>query len=313
MKLTLKDKKLILYFLGILLLAISYLFVYKPQMEEVSTLEASNASLQDKLNDLLELAKNKDFYVAETESMRQRILAYCQQFPSMIYDEDGIVLAKNMESSLDMVIRNVGTGSAELLYYLDSGEEQEQSQDEETMMEQANAQTREQINEIEGVEEEEERETVADLSSAALHRVQDSIQFLCTYQGLKDSVRYLADQKGRMTMNNVTASFDPQTGNLAGSMTVNLYFMTGVDNIYNSPDAGSVSYGTDNIFGTLEALTGGDLADGEEPSQEAGEPSQEEALAAEEPSGEASDQEGTSGEDAALETLEESGEGVPAP
>ena len=66
-------------------------------------------------------------------------------------------------------------------------------------------------------------------------------------------VDYLTDQTGRMTLDNVNASFDSSTGNLSGSITVNLFFMAGTGQTYTEPDAGSVAYGTDNIFGTIES------------------------------------------------------------
>lgn len=90
-------------------------------------------------------------------------------------------------------------------------------------------------------------------TSPVLYRTQDTMQFTGTYASLKDMVDYLADQTGRMTLDNVNASFDSSTGNLSGSITVNLFFMAGTSQTYTEPDAGSVAYGTDNIFGTIES------------------------------------------------------------
>ncbi len=90
-------------------------------------------------------------------------------------------------------------------------------------------------------------------TSPVLYRTQDTMQFTGTYASLKDMVDYLADQTGRMTLDNVNASFDSSTGNLSGSITVNLFFMAGTGQTYTEPNAGSVAYGTDNIFGTIES------------------------------------------------------------
>ena len=59
------------------------------------------------------------------------------------------------------------------------------------------------------------------------------MQFTGTYASLKDMVDYLADQTGRMTLDNVNASFDSSTGNLSGSITVNLFFMAGTGQTQN--------------------------------------------------------------------------------
>ena len=78
------------------------------------------------------------------------------------------------------------------------------------------------------------------------------MQFNGTYKSLKEAVKYLADQSGRMTLDNVNASFDSSTGNLTGTMTINIFSMTGGSTSYSAPDAGSTVYGTDNNFGTIE-------------------------------------------------------------
>ena len=96
MKLSKKDVKILLMFFGVLFLVLSYFFVYKPQMEEASQIEAQNVPLQERLDQLLEMAKNREFYEQETESMKQEIEEYCRNFPASVKQEDGIVLAKNM-------------------------------------------------------------------------------------------------------------------------------------------------------------------------------------------------------------------------
>lgn len=274
MNVSIRDKKILLMFLGILLLVLSYFFVYKGQMEEASVIENENVTLQTRLSELLEMAKNKEFYIEETEAMHAKIQEYCSVFPKDIRPEDGIVLSQNMEKSLDMQISSVGLGEKEFISSLDGKTEEERGEEfEETLMEQGAAATEEQIAEIEETEgisredaelkaaQQAEMNAAVDAAvdfisssfSPVLYRTQDTLQFVSTYESLKNAVKYLGQQSGRMTLNNVNASFDSATGNLTGSMTVNLYSMTGTPNIYSEPDAGKVAYGTDNIFGTIEA------------------------------------------------------------
>ena len=76
-----------------------------------------------------------------------------------------------------------------------------------------------------------------------------------------------------MTLDNVNASYDTSTGNLTGTIIVNMFSMTGTDNSYSEPDAGDVAYGTDNIFGTIEQAApdtdGNQTADGQAADQSA--------------------------------------------
>ena len=264
MKVSMRDKKILLMFIGILVFFVGWYFGYRPQMEKADQIEDLNGALEEQLQDLLELAENKDFYVSETASIKDKISEYISEFPADVRAEDGIVLANKMENELGFQITNVGVGEKEFVASLDGSSEEDfaQSQDS-TMSEQANAQTQEQIDNIEGTDTQAEEDlqiasdaAVADQSSDSqvpvLYRTQVTLQFNGTYAGLKKAVLYVADQSGRMTLDNVNASYDTSTGNLTGTIIVNIFSMTGTDRTYTEPDAGSVAYGTANIFGTVE-------------------------------------------------------------
>ena len=264
MKVSMRDKKILLMFIGILVFFVGWYFGYRPQMEKADQIEDLNGASEEQLQDLLELAANKDFYVSETASIKDKISEYISEFPADVRPEDGIVLANKMENELGFQITNVGVGEKEFVVsmYGSSDEDLAQSQDQ-TMSEQANTQTQEQIDNIEGTDSQAEEAlqnasdaAVADQSSDSqvpvLYRTQVTLQFNGTYAGLKKAVLYVADQSGRMTLDNVNASYDTSTGNLTGTIIVNIFSMSGTERTYTEPDAGSVAYGTDNIFGTVE-------------------------------------------------------------
>ena len=200
MNISMRDKKLLLMFLGVGIFACGYFFGYRPQMEEAENIQASNVPLQERLNDLLELAENREFYLEETDSINAKINEYTAEFPSDIRSEDGIVLSKNMEESLDMSISNVGLGIREFIAALDgSTEDPLIDMPDETLSEQANAQTQAQIDEIEGTDtqgekdlqnasDEEVENAAMTLTTPVLYRTQDSMQFTGTYASLKDMV-----------------------------------------------------------------------------------------------------------------------------
>lgn len=273
MKVSMRDKKILLIFIGILAFFVGWYFGYRPQMEKADQIEDLNGALEEQLQDLLELAENKDFYVSETASIKDKISEYISEFPADVRPEDGIVLANKMENELGFQITNVGVGEKEFVASIDGSSEEElaQSQDP-TMSEQANAQTQEQIDNIEGTDSQAEEDlqnasdaAVADQSSDSqvpvLYRTQVTLQFNGTYAGLKKAVLYVADQSGRMTLDNVNASYDTSTGNLTGTIIVNIFSMSGTERTYTEPDAGSVAYGTDNIFGTVEQNAPAEVSD----------------------------------------------------
>lgn len=256
-----RDKKMLLMFFGIVIFLCGYLFGYRPQMEKAESLQAQSVPVQEHLNKLLKMAEKKDFYVEETSSIQKKIDDYTAEFPADIREEDGIMLAHNMENSLDMQASSVGLGVREFVAAMD-GSSQEDVEERQTLSEKNNEQTQENIDEIEGTDsqaEEKQQEAVdaavnasEESSVPVLYRTQDTLQVGITYAGLKEMVDYLASQNGRVTVDTVNASFDPSTGNLTGTLTVNLFSMTGTSSSYTEPDAGSVAHGTQNLFGTIE-------------------------------------------------------------
>ena len=266
MNISMRDKKLLLMFSGVAVFGLGWFFGYRPQMEEAANIEAANKPLEERLSNLLELAGNRDFYISETESAQNKINEYVAKFPSDVKEENGIVLAQNIENSLGMRISNVGIATKEFVASIDGSTEEEIAEQNETMSEQANSQTREQIDEIEGTDSKaaEELQNASDIAAAqadstsqtpVLYRTQDTLEFTGTYANLKDVVAYLAEQTGRLTVDNMNASYDTSTGYLTGSIVVNMFSMTGTGNTYTEPDAGQVAYGTSNLFGTLEKAT----------------------------------------------------------
>lgn len=265
MSISTRDKKILLMFSGVAVFAAGYFFGYRPQMSKAEEIETASVPLETRLNELLEMAKNKEFYVEETSKYNQEVSDYVAQFPADVKEEDGILLARDMENTLDMEVSNIGISTRNFIASLDGSTEEEIGElVDQTLSEKANEQTQEQIDEIEGTDTKAE-EALADATEAAvsdaadltdqtvLFRRLDTLQFNGTYDSLKDAVDYLASRSGRMTLDSVDASFDASTGNLIGTITVNMFSMTGTGSTYTEPDAGSVALGRKDLFGTIDA------------------------------------------------------------
>lgn len=265
MSISTRDKKILLMFSGVAVFAAGYFFGYRPQMSKAEEIETASVPLETRLNELLEMAKNKEFYVEETSRYNQEVSDYVAQFPTDVKEEDGILLARDMENALDMEVSNIGISARNFIASLDGSTEEEIGElVDQTLSEKANEQTQEQINEVEGTDTKAEG-ALADATEAAvsdaadltdqtvLFRRLDTLQFNGTYDSLKDAVDYLASRSGRMTLDSVDASFDASTGNLIGTITVNMFSMTGTGSTYTEPDAGSVALGRKDLFGTIDA------------------------------------------------------------
>ena len=75
-----------------------------------------------------------------------------------------------------------------------------------------------------------------------------SMNYTCTYEQLKRLVDFVNAYTERMNIESITVSYDAQTGNLTGDMTLNLFAVTGTEKEYVAPEINDLSLGETNIF-----------------------------------------------------------------
>lgn len=69
------------------------------------------------------------------------------------------------------------------------------------------------------------------------------------YDQIKKVIDNIYTYGDKRTLTSLSLSYDSTTGNLSGSMILNLYALSGKDRMYQKPNTGIVNHGTTNIFG----------------------------------------------------------------
>lgn len=223
MNISKRDKALLLVLAGVLLLAASYFFVYKPSIAKKAELETQLATLQQKEAELVDLENNMDFYKSEITRLEGEKAEYLACFPANIKEESEIMYAVELENNVDIKFNSLNYGTPiDLLG------------------------TQEQV--VEGEEGAEPTTTVGGFCLPL------TASYLSTYNGLKSTITHTNMHQNRMVIDQVTASYDAATGNLVGDMTINMFYMTGTENAYAEPYVPSMGIGVSNIFGTIELV-----------------------------------------------------------
>ena len=145
--------------------------------------------------------------------MQDEIKTIFDSIPSNLTSEDEIIYAYNMEGKYDMTITSLSLPQAELAYTM--------NQDGSNSLD----------------------------NGKMLYKVPVAIACNVSYEGLKDYLRELANEKYSKAMNNISLTFDKETGYISGTFTVNMYYLLGSDREYVPQTIDGVSLGTDNIFG----------------------------------------------------------------
>lgn len=273
MKASKKEILILLVLVGALAVVASYFLVFQPKTEEAEALEQENQELVARINDLSSKMDNKDSYIEETERMRQEIDKMFESFPVDVREEDGVLLVINQELIGPMLVDSIGITACEPVILNTDQEDVNHTY------------------EIDEIEEYEAQEGIGDgpasASDAHVNGVDNSympsvlmdrevsVNYLVSYDGLKRGIKNISMQDNRMSISNLTVSYDESTGLLRGTTVVNMYCIPGqADKVYEEPNFSSVLLGSDNIFGSIELYGGGlqvieeDETEGEEAEAE---------------------------------------------
>ena len=210
MKISNRDKGLLLGLLGVVLAVVSYVLIYNPTTLKTETLKTEVAALQKRVDKLTELENNMDHYKKQIEVNKEVAEKVVERFPAEIKPENEIVYVIELEDELDVQFPTLTYGTPVEVAVTD-------------------------------------KNAGVNAYCTALN-----LSYRATYQGLKDVILHTAGKTDRMVVDSLTASFDATTGNLAGSMTINMYTLTGTEKVYEKPYVPSMYMGLPNIFGTIE-------------------------------------------------------------
>ncbi len=218
-----KDKQLLVVVAGVLLVILTYFYVFTNFQEKTELLKTENTTLQTEVSKLELLNTQKDTFLAKTEEYNTEIKKIQASYDKGYTLEDDIMYLAEAE---DSQTNDITVG------YLNMATP--------TPMEVVATTT---VGEM---------DLVPVLDNTAMFMVPLDFGFDISYEGFKNFIRYLYATGGRKNVNSFNLSFNSETGKLSGTMLLNRYFIAGTDGIYEPaiiPDQGT---GVDNIFRTSE-------------------------------------------------------------
>lgn len=246
MKLNPKYIKGILYGAGVLILLVVIAWI-KPSMDEKhDELQATNDQLKAQLAQLEQLEANAATYEADTKTFEEEDNLILKKYPAEVRPEDVILYAKKIEDKTDMTIDNVGVTEGNLVYSMNSAPAAdaatpaaEQGADAAAPATDTNA-------------------TLGILDEASvvrpdynLYQMGVSYDMTSSYRDLKTVISDILNDPDKQNVDGISLAYDSETGELAGTMNVNRYFLTGTEKQYANPSAGDIKKGSNNIFGTI--------------------------------------------------------------
>lgn len=225
LKISESDKKLLVIFLAICLLAASYFFVFSKGITKAQEIEEKNVQKEQKVMQLeSKIAREKEI-VKETEELKEKESEIKNKYPVDVTEEKVMSVIRDIEKNMDIRVSQISFIKG------NSTGGQEQTENTESS-EGSTTQETEAVNTISG-----KYMTV-------------TTTYKASYVGLKKLNQYVNKNSDRITIPAISTTFDKETGKLSGTLALNFYYLPVYGKSYEEPDVAGMSDGVKNIFGS---------------------------------------------------------------
>ncbi len=259
------DKRLLIIFFAIVILACSYFFIFNKGMTKASELEAQNEQDSAKVQQMQQMEASLPQVKENIENMKQMQADIIAKYPSDMTTEKSIESLQDYEdhssdfhiTDITFAMRMPLVGAVDTAAVDSSTDETDSSADTaDGAADSAASDTSATADTQSAGEKTDDAATDASADTSgnvAGYYASIGIRYEASYNGLKEMIAYVNAFQDRTTITQFTAAFDDATGKLTGEMTLNMYYITNTGKEYVPPVFDFMPKGVSNIFGkTIE-------------------------------------------------------------
>lgn len=230
-KFTLTQIRVILILVAVLLIVLTYFLVYQTNMDKVKDFNNKTTKANERVAYLESLQPQVTDLEIFTSLYTDEIDDFIQSFPVKLTQQKSVYLIYRMMINTGIDIQSITPGEEAPFYYkgqvLNSTSSGNNEEEEET------------LSEI----------TVVDMEEMIGSTANYTITLSGTTEQIYKALDWISESSEKLSVGNVTLSFDKSTGKLSGSIGINFYCMLGNGVPYKEPDVSEFTYGVDNVFG----------------------------------------------------------------
>lgn len=259
------DKRLLIIFFAIVILACSYFFIFNKGMTKASELEAQNEQDSAKVQQMQQMEASLPQVKENIENMKQTQADIIAKYPSDMTTEKTIESLQDYEdhssdfhiTDITFAMRMPLVGAVDTTAAGSSTDETDSSADTADGAADSAAGDTSAAADTQSAGDGTD-DAAADASTDTAGNVAGyyasiGIRYEASYNGLKEMIAYVNAFQDRTTITQFTAAFDDATGKLTGEMTLNMYYITNTGKEYVPPVFDFMPKGVSNIFGkTIE-------------------------------------------------------------
>lgn len=235
-----RDKKLLFSLGAILVLALSYFFIFSPNQRKADEVKTLNKEKEAYIAEL-------DAKIANEETKKEEIKAYnngrdtiLSRFPGGMTHEKAIKILADLEdetnifsSQITLAVNNIFFNQAEARTNNTVAIEEENIASTSSVA-------------VQGVAE----QTYADLIG---YKTTLTLTFSGSYDELTKAIDYINEYEDKMSIETITVGYDETNGELIGTMNLCMYAVDGSPNEYEEPEIDGIDLGLVNIFGAKQS------------------------------------------------------------
>ena len=245
-KVTERDKALLMILGGVAIAGLTYYYGFTKLNEKTAAIDSENTTLRTQVQMLTSVSANKDTYVKDTDKYiidTNRIMA---GYPSLVTTADKILYTETLANILVPTYVYEAALSEPVAMDITIPEREDQL---------ANAGA-----DVTGLIAQYQYEpdgTIPEVENLMFYDSVEVMTFDTTYNGLKQIILNVINHEDFKNITELTVSYDSSTGRLSGEMTIDYYYLEGTDKEYVMPNPGLINHGTDNVFGDVTNVSGG--------------------------------------------------------
>ena len=217
------DIKLFFLVLVLVILAavLAYFYLYMPLTEERNDLLKENHALETRLITLKNMSQEEKKFVDGITASNSAMEAVLNKYSAGNTPEKSIMMTARMEEDVKIHFPNLSFTEPSIV-------------------------TSVQMPVVTKNEAGEYSTTYYDVN---LLKETLTTSYVCTYEQLKEMIKFINEYPERMNIDSITVTYDSETKGLKGSLTLNLFAVTGTDKSYLAPEIKALRVGKENIFG----------------------------------------------------------------
>ena len=269
-KLTDRQKMLICVLVDVLLVALVWIFAFTPLGNKCEEAENDITTLQSDIDRLQDLVDQKDSFIEKTQVLNADTDTIIDKYGAGNTPEKILMFLVDLSNESNMTIPSISFGEETNVTVLSDGTPlSEASSDGSSESDSSDDSSSDSPSDSDsdGSAGSDESSGDADAESDSdgdgtssnvkaseyyLYNYPVTFSFNVSYSGLKKAVQYIEDYGERMTIDDISVAYDDSTGRLTGTMTLNMYTMTGTPKKYLAPALDNIKLGVANLFGSVE-------------------------------------------------------------